>query len=144
MLTYTEVKKAIKERHENTKHFTPEFYQEFIKAQNTCMYNRINNINDTYKAGNVTLLHSYDGVYASKFYNLNGPAYCVLLEVVNQVKTTLKDILPMIKGPLWINEPKYDLSGYFDNVREVPHNMNNRIVDYITRDGNNMLTIEII
>lgn len=142
-MDYKEVKEALQEQG-STAYFTREFYESYLKAIKTGYYNRINNIDDAYQDGNITKHHSYDEVYNSDFYNLNGSMYCIFLEIMNQRKTLLKDIIALVKQPLWVNEPKYDLSSFFPKASGVTSNLLNKTVDYITYDGNNALTIEVI
>lgn len=143
-MKYNDIKKLILKHSESARYFTPEFYAIYLNAINKSLFNRINNIDDTYKDGNITKKHSFDNVYSSDFYNLNGTAYCIFLEIMNDIKTSIKDIIPLIKCPLWINEPKIEACSFFNKAYEIPYNFYNKHVDYITYDGNNTLTIEIV
>jgi hypothetical protein len=70
MLKFTEVKTELKKRYSNTKYFNKAFLDAFIKC---------------YK------ISDYTAIFNTKFYSLNGPAYCNFLELFNsKYKAVLK------------------------------------------------------
>lgn len=70
MLSYAEMKRALKEKQESTAHFTKDFYNTYIAAQeNSAMW---------------------EAVKASDFYNKNSCGYCVFLEIFNDALPTFR------------------------------------------------------
>ena len=70
MLSYAEIKCALKAKHESTTHFTEKFFNAYIAAQeNSAMW---------------------DAVKASDFYNKNSCGYCVFLEIFNDALPTFR------------------------------------------------------
>ena len=70
MLSFEEMKKALKSKQESTAHFTKDFYNTYIAAQeNSAMW---------------------DAVKASDFYNKNSCGYCVFLEIFNDALPTFR------------------------------------------------------
>lgn len=62
MLKFTEVKTELKKRYSNTKYFNKKFLDAFIEC---------------YKNSD------YTPIFNTKFYSLNGSAYCSFLELFN-------------------------------------------------------------
>lgn len=81
-MTYTQIKEELKKRCSSTKYFTKEFYKAFLTARETKKEYIEKGIDDSYKKGYVTLYHSYDQIYESKFYNLNSGTYCEFLSLI--------------------------------------------------------------
>ena len=70
MLSFEEMKKALKSKQESTAHFTKDFYNTYIAAQeNSAMW---------------------ETVKASDFYNKNSCGYCVFLEIFNDALPTFR------------------------------------------------------
>ena len=70
MLSFEEMKKALKSKQESTAHFTKDFYNTYIAAQeNSAMW---------------------EAVKASDFYNKNSCGYCVFLEIFNDALPTFR------------------------------------------------------
>lgn len=84
MTLYQEIKAEIKTRRENIKHFTKQFLLDYMEAKKLFTENYKRGIDNSYKIDHVVLTHEYDKVYTSKFYQENGGAYCVFLEIMNQ------------------------------------------------------------
>ena len=78
--SFADVKADIIKQNGNAKHFTKKFYEIYKDAYSRALANFENAIDDSYLVGHVRLFHSYDEVYASKFYNKNSTGYCVFLE----------------------------------------------------------------
>lgn len=72
-------------KHANTKYFTREFFNDFLKAIQERKKAIANNIDMSYykviNGNNILLYHYYDNIYDSKFYNNNGGAYCYFLQI---------------------------------------------------------------
>lgn len=81
MTKYQEIRNELKRRQNSTTHFTKEFYTDFTAAQKERAACIENGTDDSYKAGNVLLFHSYDRIYSSKFYQLNSASYCEFLSI---------------------------------------------------------------
>ena len=88
MIDYKTIKTELKKQYSNTKYFTRDFYRDYLQAVKKTLENIKNNIDDSYRpAGQynyVTLFHSFDPVYTSKFYIDNGSCYCIFLEIMNK------------------------------------------------------------
>ena len=70
MLSFEEMNKALKSTQESTAHFTKDFYNTYIAAQeNSAMW---------------------EAVKASDFYNKNSCGYCVFLEIFNDALPTFR------------------------------------------------------
>lgn len=76
------VKKELNSRRENTKYFTKDFYNTYLKALQTGLRIDEEGKDDSYKKGGITLRHRYDEIYTSKFYQLNSGCYCEFLSVM--------------------------------------------------------------
>ena len=83
MTDYRKIKDELIRRKEKTTHFTKQFLSDYIECVKSRKYTLENDIDDSYKIGNVTYYHSWDKVYNSKFYQKNSCGYCVFLEIVN-------------------------------------------------------------
>lgn len=76
MLTYSEMKTALKDSGENTKYFTKEFYDTFLaETRDSLEYYS--------KTGTFLPLEECE---SSDFYKENGGAWCVMLELDNASK----------------------------------------------------------
>lgn len=62
MLNFTEVKTDLKKRYSDTKYFNKAFLDAFIECYEKS---------------------DYTPIFNTKFYSLNGPAYCSFLELFN-------------------------------------------------------------
>lgn len=62
MLKFIDVKTELKKRYSNTKYFNKTFLDAFVECYQT---------------------KDYTAIYDTKFYLLNGPAYCSFLELFN-------------------------------------------------------------
>lgn len=82
-MTYEQIKAELSRKRENTTHFTRKFYQEFCAAREAARQAVENGVDLHYWKDGVYLNQAYDAVYASKFYQKNGGAYCTFLEIVN-------------------------------------------------------------
>lgn len=69
MIKFTEVKTELKKRYSDTKYFNKAFLDAFIEC---------------YKASD------YTPIFNTKFYSLNGPAYCSFLELFNSKYKAVK------------------------------------------------------
>ena len=82
MTEFQRIKAELKRRCESTKHFTKAFLQDYKDAVEKTEFNIKNKIDDSYYVENCVLVrHSFDKVFASKFYQQNPCAYCVFLEI---------------------------------------------------------------
>ena len=70
MLSFEEMKRALKAKQESTAHFTEKFYNTYIEAQ--------------------TDVKMWETVKASDFYNKNSCGYCVFLEIFNDALPTFR------------------------------------------------------
>lgn len=80
---YQEIKAELKTKRESIKYFTKQFFIDYMEAKKQVTENYKRGIDNTYKIDNVVLTHEYDKVYTSKFYQENGGAYCVFLEIMH-------------------------------------------------------------
>lgn len=83
MTFYQEIKAELKTKRESIKYFTKQFFLDYLEAKRLFTENYKRGIDNTYKIDNVVLTHEYDKVYTSKFYQENGGAYCVFLEIMH-------------------------------------------------------------
>lgn len=79
-MTYNEIKEALKKQRENVKYFTSDFYATFQRETRDSLNNFFNN-------GEFKPLYE---TQKSDFYIKNGPAYCIMLELINDSKNTYK------------------------------------------------------
>lgn len=84
MTLYQEIKAELKTKRESIKHFTKQFLLDYMEAKKQVTENYKRGIDNTYIVDNVVLTHEYDKVYSSKFYQDNGGAYCVFLEIMHE------------------------------------------------------------
>ena len=82
MTRFQKIKSAIKAQNESTKYFNKTFLETFENARETMARNIEKGVDDSYENNGILLYHSYDKVYASDFYNKNGCAYCIFLEIM--------------------------------------------------------------
>lgn len=82
-MTYQQIKEELKNRHESTRYFTKQFYEDYkesIRTQESKNYDREA---DKYIKDAIIMIHAHDHIYESDFYNKNSTGYCVFLEIVN-------------------------------------------------------------
>ncbi len=84
--TFKNIKEKLSSKCASVRGFTYQFFTAYLKAKAQHKTNVENNIDDSYKDGYVTLFHCYDDVYESYFYTKNSCAYCVFLELMQDVK----------------------------------------------------------
>lgn len=69
----------------NTRYFTREFYDIYVRANWKVTNNCRNGIVDFVEWNGITVHAPYIPVYGTNFYNKNGNTYCHFLEIHNQV-----------------------------------------------------------
>ena len=82
MTEYQRIKAELKEQHCSTKYFTKQFLENYKAAVILARKNFDRGIDDSYPYEHYHRFHSYDKIYADKFYIENSGAYCVFLEIV--------------------------------------------------------------
>ena len=86
MTEWQKYREALKQQHCSTKYFNKAFLEAYKNARAKAKFNFKHGIDDSYKDPKhewVTLYHSYDEIYGSKFYQENSGTYCAFLELAH-------------------------------------------------------------
>ena len=81
-MKFNEVKQELKKRRENVKYFNKAFFNTYIDAIRLRKYNLEHDVNDDYVMDGIRLVHCFDPVYNTDFYNKNSACYCEFLSIV--------------------------------------------------------------
>ena len=80
-MNYAQAKAELSKQCSNIKYFNRAFFKAFDKAIKKAQENKEKGIEDCYIIDGVYYFHSFDEIYASKFYQKNSCAYCEFLSI---------------------------------------------------------------